>query len=54
MLIILNFQEAQLVDVVTLSKMIRKEIMKLAKKFPLGVQGTLRYNVEKWQKQIQT
>ncbi|XP_029342304.1 uncharacterized protein LOC115033602 [Acyrthosiphon pisum] len=41
----------ELVDVVTLSRMIRKEIMKLAEKFPLGVQVTLRYNVEKWQKQ---
>lgn len=38
-------------DVITLSRMNRKEIMKLAKKFPLGVQVTLRYNVEKWQKQ---
>lgn len=44
------FHEAQLVDVITLSRMNRKEIMKLAKNFPLGVQVTLRYNVEKWQK----
>jgi len=39
------------VDVITLSRMNIKELMKLTKKFPLGVQVTFRYNVEKWQKQ---
>lgn len=38
-------------DVNILSMMNSDEISMLVKKFPLGVQVTFRYNIEKWQKQ---
>jgi len=39
------------VDVITLSRMNSKEIMKVGKKFPFVSPVSLRYNLEKWQKQ---
>lgn len=41
-------------DLTILSRMNSLEISSLVKGFPLGIQVTFRYNVEKWQKQNDT